>query len=57
VDDGDEFRVCTGDGIEGRQLSHAKGGDQSADALDTRIAIGGVAYYIESIIGIRNSRV
>jgi hypothetical protein len=43
VNDGYVFGVCTGESIDGRELTDAEGGDNGRDALYSCIAIGGIA--------------
>lgn len=43
MDDGDNLRVCASNSVDGRQLSYAKGGDNSRDPLEASITICSVA--------------
>ena len=43
VDDRNVFRVGTGDGVDGGELTHTEGGDDGRDAFDASIAICCVA--------------
>jgi hypothetical protein len=43
VHDGRELAVGAGDGVDGRQLADAKGGDDGGEAVDLAVAVGGVA--------------
>lgn len=48
VDDGDVFGIGTGDAIDGRELTDAKGGDEGTDAVDSSVAVSSVSYNDES---------
>lgn len=56
VDDGNEFRVGTSKGVDGRELTDTEGGDNGRDALNSGVAIGGVACR-KLVAGFRSSRV